>query len=104
MENNDLPTFICEIPDRSTEEGDCEQKQAAVPDGYFPRRGDGFEKWLKSQRDEYTKNTVSWNVVDILLDDYRLHADTGTALDEHACSGDACSCEQGGWPNAHRPE
>jgi hypothetical protein len=61
-----------------------------------PCRGDGFESWLKVQRDlcsDYP--SPAWNVMDGLLDQYRLHADTGTPLSEHVCEGRAvgdCDC------------
>jgi hypothetical protein len=67
----------------------------AVP----PRRGDAVEAWLKAQRDEYSRDhDTQWDVIDGLLDEYRLHADTGTPLDQHACeagNGDDChGCHQ----------
>lgn len=43
-------------------------------------RGDPVEAWLKRKRDEYTWE--SWHIIDDLLDDYRLHADTGTPLSD----------------------
>lgn len=64
-----------------------------VPDGaepeppaMLPRRGDQFEQWLKQQRDQYSEaHDTQWDVIDGLLDQYRLHADTGTPLDQHVC-------------------
>lgn len=53
----------------------------------LPRRGDQFEQWLKAQRDEFERGDSVWPVLDYLLDEYRLHADTGTPLDQHACEG-----------------
>lgn len=65
-----------------------------VPDGVepnppavLPRRGDQFEQWLKTQRDDFERRDSVWPVLDYLLDQYRLHADTGTPLDQHACEG-----------------
>ncbi|WP_432185442.1 hypothetical protein [Streptomyces tendae] len=59
------------------------------------RRGDQFEAWLKTQRDACFGHASSWAAVDGLLDQYRLHADTGTPLGEHVCEarvvGD-CEC------------
>lgn len=59
------------------------------------RRGDAFEAWLKQQRDACFGHASSWATVDGLLDQYRLHADTGTPLGEHVCEakvvGD-CEC------------
>ncbi len=51
-----------------------------------PRRGDDVEAWLKSDRDALLAEKSPWAslaaaVVDDLLEDYRLHADTGTPLD-----------------------
>lgn len=55
----------------------------------LPRRGDPVEQWLKAQRD--TSTTWSdWHVLDGLIDHYRLHADTGTPLGQHACDGPHC--------------
>ena len=47
-----------------------------------PRRDDDVAVWLKRKRDEYAANSGSWFVVDNLLEDYRLHADTGGSLTE----------------------
>ena len=49
---------------------------------FLPQRGDDVEAWLKRQRDSYPKNTRQWSCIDDLLDNYRLHADTGSHLDE----------------------
>ncbi|MFJ5644095.1 hypothetical protein [Streptomyces sp. NPDC093223] len=60
-----------------------------------PARGDQFETWLKAQRDEFERDGTPWPVIDYLLDEYRLHADTGTPLSEHVCEGKAigdCEC------------
>lgn len=65
------------------------------PDTNTPRRGDPFEQWLKAHRDAAQDNPESWNVLDGILDHYRLHADTGTPLGEHACEGRTvgdCEC------------
>lgn len=48
----------------------------------FARRGDVVEQWLKNQRDAYNEDSQAWIALDDALDSYRLHADTGTALDE----------------------
>jgi hypothetical protein len=59
-----------------------------------PRRGDAVETWLKAQRDEYREQTDDWFHLDELLDQYRLHADTGTPLDQHVCErGTTDDCE-----------
>lgn len=64
-----------------------------------PARGDEFEAWLKAQRELYLDDSTGWNIVDDLLDTYRLHADTGTPLDDHVCEarmvGD-CTCTESG--------
>lgn len=51
------------------------------------KRGDEVEKWLKRQRDLYAEGRSyderaywAWTTLDNALDDYRLHADTGTLL------------------------
>lgn len=51
------------------------------------QRGSGAEAWIKARRDEFGGTDSyaardAWQVLDDLLDDYRLHADTGTALDQ----------------------
>jgi hypothetical protein len=58
----------------------------------LPSRGDDFERWLKYQRDLCFGHATTYNAVDGLLDEYRLHCDTGTPLSEHACDY-ACDCE-----------
>jgi hypothetical protein len=63
-----------------------------------PRRGDDVEQWLKAQRDAQADQygrTPAWYTLDDLLDAYRLHADTGTRLDQHVCEGRTlgdCDC------------
>ena len=64
-----------------------------------PQRGDQFETWLKEQRDEHnsygTGDHEMSDILDNLLDRYRLHADTGTPLGEHVCEGRVagdCEC------------
>lgn len=71
----------------------------------LPQRGDHVEAWLKEQRDQYPDNTTMWDALDNLLDDYRLHADTRTPLDEHVCMGgywdDCLECskkDRSRWP------
>jgi hypothetical protein len=57
----------------------------------LPSRGDAFARWLKEQRDNQNRNVElgrqRWAAIDGLLDTYRLHADTGTPLDQEACEG-----------------
>jgi hypothetical protein len=52
---------------------------------YEPHRGDEVERWLKGWRDSFREDVPEelpfWTVLDDALDDYRLHADTGTPLD-----------------------
>ena len=49
---------------------------------FRPMRGDEVEAWIRRRRDERprAKYPMSWHALDDLLDDYRLHADTGTPL------------------------
>lgn len=61
-----------------------------------PHRGDAFEQWLKARRDEWApEGCQPWQILDQTLEEYRLHADTGTPLGEHVCEarvvGD-CEC------------
>lgn len=64
----------------------------------LPARGDAVEAWLRGQRDLHGDRygvTPAWYVLDDLLDTYRLHADTGTPLDQHVCEGRVvgdCEC------------
>lgn len=54
---------------------------AAGAEPHEPHRGSDVEAWIKRTRDEYGSSTDdAWRVLDDLLNDYRLHADTGTAL------------------------
>lgn len=67
-----------------------------------PRRGDEVEAWIKRARDSYWRgegyaDVDAWNALDNLLDDYRLHADTGTSLDTEA------SELQGHWSEMQQP-
>jgi hypothetical protein len=63
-----------------------------------PARGDHVEQWLKAQRDRFQDRygrAPAWYTVDAVLDQYRLHADTRTPLDQHVCEGRAvgdCAC------------
>lgn len=61
----------------------------------LPRRGDATEAWLRAHRDRHTDGHTrdpEWEALDAALEDYRLHADTGTPLGEHACDGAGCEC------------
>lgn len=49
-----------------------------------PERGDMVEAWLKNERDDWLKGGTPWNILDGVLDAYRLHADAGTPLDQDA--------------------
>lgn len=62
-----------------------------------PARGDQFATWLKAQRDEYDRtSSPQWHALDGALDEYRLHADTGTPLNQHTCEGRCDDCASGG--------
>ncbi|RAG81955.1 hypothetical protein DN069_29995 [Streptacidiphilus pinicola] len=63
----------------------------------LPRRGDYLEGWLKQQRDACSGHTATYNAVDGLLDDYRLHAGTGTPLDQHCGEGGSLDNYAGGY-------
>jgi hypothetical protein len=57
-----------------------------------PRRGSDVEAWLKRERDKhdrYGDGTPDWMwcALDNLLDNYRLHADTGVPLDSTEAMG-----------------
>lgn len=54
--------------------------------------------WLKAWREKYDDDTKHFNdfpspyyLIDQMLDEYRLHADTATPLDQHACDGPNCT-------------
>jgi len=65
------------------------------PAAQKPQRGDGFEAWLKTQRDEHRDdNRGRWSAYDDLLDLYRLHADMGAPLDGHVCEVVVGDCER----------
>lgn len=65
---------------------------------HIPSRDDDFATWLKARRDEHEDRygrAPAWYLLDDLLETYRLHADTGTPLNEHVCEGKAigdCEC------------
>lgn len=73
----------------------------------LPRRDDHVAAWIKRARDARADGpSPRWDylALDYLLDDYRLHADTGTPLDEHVCDGGQCDdCREGNIP-APAPE
>lgn len=56
-----------------------------------PSRDDDFAAWLKARRDDhlddYRSPPPEWHTLDRLLDLYRLHADTGTPLDQPVSEG-----------------
>lgn len=86
-------------PDDLITKGSAARRIATALDGWTaperPQRGDAFEQWLKAQRDLCFGHATTWGAVDGLLDQYRLHADTGTPLSEHVCEGQAvgdCEC------------
>jgi hypothetical protein len=45
-----------------------------------PSRGSDVETWLKAERDMRLPGTESWGTLDMILDQYRLRADTGLYL------------------------
>lgn len=47
-----------------------------------PLRDDHVARWLKAVRDTYQAGSMAWFALDNALENYRLHADTGTYLDE----------------------
>lgn len=49
---------------------------------HVPHRGDDVAEWIKRQRLDYSVHSDEYTLLDNLLDDYRLHADTGTPLSE----------------------
>jgi uncharacterized protein YuzE len=66
-----------------------------TPGQHHPDRGSDVAAYLKAYRDQFDPTAselarANWDVLDDVLDDYRLHADTGTPLSEHACDGPAC--------------
>ena len=56
----------------------------ATPVAPAPRRDDEVATWIKEKRDRYTQEEPNdfWQALDDLLDDCRLHADTGTPLNQ----------------------
>jgi hypothetical protein len=78
-----------------TEPGEGFEPREDPAAGGEPRRGDGFEQWLKTQRDAAADYPEAYQTADGLLDLYRLHADTRTPLTEHVCEGRVagdCEC------------
>ena len=52
----------------------------AVSDEHKPERGSDVEAFIKSWRDRYPRDCYQSVALDDMLDDYRLHADTGMPL------------------------
>lgn len=52
-----------------------------------PQRNDDVANWLIRERNRFLKGEQSWMTIDTLLDDYRLHADTGTKLFQYVVEG-----------------
>jgi hypothetical protein len=67
-------------------------RSRAVP--HMPRRDDAVATWLKWLRDAYAWDRPTWSNLDEVLDLYRLHADTGTPLDQRVCEGPNCNCPE----------
>jgi hypothetical protein len=45
-----------------------------------PKRGGDVEAYIKRRRDQFAQHSPAWDAINDLLDDYQLHADTGTPL------------------------
>jgi hypothetical protein len=58
-----------------------EAEQKLLVEFFIPRRGDPVDEFLKRWCDKFAKARCSW-LLDQVLDDYRLHADTGVKLSE----------------------
>ena len=59
-----------------------------APADHRADRGDQVAAWIKRRRDEWGgPGFGEWESLNCLLDDYRLHADTGTPLNEDADEG-----------------
>ena len=54
--------------------------EESIPEYNGPRRDDQVATWLKRWRDIFPATDSRWYTLDALLDNYRLHADTGTQL------------------------
>lgn len=61
---------------------------------HIPHRGSDVEAFIKAARDRIKdetplgENMMGWAQLDNLLDDYRLHADTGVMLDQKVTEAD----------------
>jgi hypothetical protein len=79
-----------------------DSRAATTPWRSDAHRGDAVEGWIRDARNQhYTPgpyHTPEWTALDDLLDSYRLHADTGTALNqpvsEHGFVEDAMDEEE----------
>jgi hypothetical protein len=50
---------------------------------HYPHRGNQVEAWIKDRRDALGSSSAEpWQILDDLLDEYRLAADTGMSLEE----------------------
>jgi hypothetical protein len=54
---------------------------------FKPQRNDEVAEWLKRKRDDFEPHSLIHMTIDQLLDDYRLHADTGTPLEFNVDDG-----------------
>lgn len=48
----------------------------------LPQEMAEFEAYIKRWRDQYPKTSCQYDIIDLLLDDYRMHIATGTKLDQ----------------------
>lgn len=78
-----------------------EDMKKELDEARMPQRGDAVATWLRAQRNAASDYPEAYQVTDGLLDLYRLHADMGLRLDEHACEarviGD-CDCLESSSP------
>jgi hypothetical protein len=62
-----------------------EEWEAELPS--LPERGDDVSRWLKVWRQQFSYDSNAWHAVNAVLNDYRLHADTGKPLHMHVTEG-----------------
>lgn len=66
----------------ATEPADHLEPGAGVASGVAtPRRDDDVATWIRRRREEMPADSADWYLIDGMLDNYRLHADTGVPLD-----------------------
>ncbi len=99
MESSDMASIRNGYPDSAVVrwEDMSDGVRESWRDGvHRPQRGDAVERWLKAKRDaekDCWGETEHYRSFDLLLDEYRLRADTGLLLSEDIALADPNALE-----------